>query len=340
VAERLVDVVKPHERPRAAEPGRQAEPPLVLVHIPRTAGTTLAMILRHHYRGGEFHGGGNVFARSDEIEDRLREIAGKVHVRAVSGHLTFGLADRILPAARYVAILRDPVDRTLSHYSALLRARPAEPGTPRRTGLLPPWLPSVPPRSGIAELIEGGYIADNLQTRMLCGIVSPHDELPVDALDRARRNLRDRFAFVGTTERFDALLALMNLELGWPTMAYRRSRAKGRVTRAELTPDALALVEERNALDRELHACAGDLLAEALGRAGSEAEAEREVLEEAALRWSERRGAGTAEIRSLAPGARVVVALKEAELARTEVHRRRLERAVKRSKRMDQRRES
>jgi hypothetical protein len=333
MSEPLIDVVKSHG------PSQAAEPPLVLVHIPRTAGTTLAMILRHHYRGGGFHGGGNVFARADELEDRLRGIAEKPHVRAVAGHLTFGLAERILPSARYAVILRDPVDRTLSHYSALLRrARPST--EPRRTGLLPPGVPSVLPGTGIVELLEGDYIADNLQTRMLCGLVSPYDELPPDALERAKENLREQFEFVGTTERFDALLALLNLRLGWPAIAYRRSRAKGRATREELTPEALALVERRNALDRELHAFAGELLDQTLDRAGPEVDAEREVVEDAARRWNERRRPlAAAEVRSLAPEARVALALKEAELARTDVHRRRLERTVKKLQRRERQRE-
>lgn len=331
MSEPLIDVAKSHG------PSQTAEPPLVLVHIPRTAGTTLAMILRHHYRGGGFHGGGNVFARADELEDRLQGIVEKPHVRAVAGHLTFGLAQRILPSARYAVILRDPVDRTLSHYSALLRRAQRSP-EPRRTGLLPHWLPAVPPGAGIVELLEGDYIADNLQTRMLCGLTSPYDELPADALERAKENVRERFEFVGTTERFDALLALLNLRLGWPAIAYRRSRAKGRAAREELTPEALGLVEKRNALDRELHAYGGELLDLALDRAGPEADAEREVVEEAARRWNERhRPLGAAEARSLELEARVALALKEAELARTAVQLRRLERTVKKLKREQRR---
>src|SRR5712691_2422421 len=213
------------------------------------------MILRHHYRGGGFHGGGNVFAGSEEIEPRLRLIAAKPHVRAVSGHMTFGLAERLLPTARYVVVLRDPVERTLSHHNVLPRSRPgpAVAGL-RRTGLVPAWLPPAPSGLTIAEaLAEGGYIPDNLQTRMLCGIVSPYAELPADALERAKQNLRERFAFVGTTERFEELLALLNLSLGWPTIAYKRSRARpGRAARHELAPEVLALIEERTALDREL----------------------------------------------------------------------------------------
>jgi hypothetical protein len=313
--------------------GERAEPPLVLVHIPRTAGTTLAMILRHHYSGRAFHGGGNAFAGSEEIESRLGRIAAKSYVRAVSGHMTFGLADRHLPGARCIAILRDPVERTLSHHRVLVLPR-STPGSAvagqRRKGLVPAGLPPAPPGLTIEEaLAEGGYIPDNLQTRMLCGILSPYSELPADALERAKQNLRERFAFVGTTERFDELLALLNLTLGWPTIAYKRSRVRpGRDTRRELSPGTLALIEERAALDRELHDYATELLADAVDRCGAELAAELVVVREAARRWSERpKAPEPAEMRSLAYEARVALALKEAELARTAKQVRRLKRS-------------
>ncbi len=291
------------------------------------------MILRHHYRGGGFAGGGNAFARFELIDARLRDIARRPKVRAVAGHLTFGLHNRLPADARYVAILRDPVERTLSHHHVLPRSRPNRVPGRQRTGLVPPWLPPAPAGISLAEaLVPGGYILDNLQTRMLCGIVSPYDELPADALERAKKNLEERFAHVGTTERFDELLALLDLELGWPAIAYRRSRAfAGRLRREDLSPDLLRLVEERNALDRDLHAFAGSLLDRAVERAGPDLAAELEVIRAATRRWNEPAGPpGAEEIRSLDVDARVVLALKEAELARAEVQLRKLAKKEKR----------
>src|SRR5205807_2156729 len=119
---------------------------------------------------------------------------------------------------------------------------------------------------------------DNLQTRMLCGIESPYDELPASALDDAKRNLRERLAWVGTTERFTEFLALLNLELGWPTLAPRRARANPRRPRGdELRP----LAERYNELDRGLYAYAAELLEDALARRGPELADEVEVLRRA-----------------------------------------------------------
>jgi hypothetical protein len=290
------------------------EPVLVFIHIPKAAGTTLGRILRHHYPGGAYDDGANAFTRLEQAEAHLAAAAAKADMGAISGEITFGLAARFPVGARVVSILRDPVERTLSQYYYFRRAM--------GRGLVPPWLPPPPGDLSLEQCLEeGGYILDNLQTRMLCGLVSPYDPLPPDALERAKDNLRQRLAYVGTTERFDEFLALLNLELGWPTLPYRRARVYRRSPeRQSATAAGLRLVEEHNALDRELHAFAGELLDRSLARAGPELELELEVLREALGRWHDAQAEGRAAsapraARSLPVAARVELALKEAELA-------------------------
>ena len=161
---------------------------------------------------------------------------------------------------------------------------------------------------------------------MLCGLLSPYDPLPPDALSQAKDNLGERFAYVGTTERFDEFLAFLNLELGWPTVAYKRSNLnRERPRRDELPADVLQIVEERNALDRELHAYAGDLLAGSLERAGPELAREVEVLRRA----EKQRGGAPVLDRSWPIEARVALALEEGELAQADLRIKRLKRALK-----------
>jgi hypothetical protein len=177
-------------------------------------------------------------------------------------------------------------------------------------------------------MFERGYLLDDLQTRMLCGLVSPYDELPADALDRARANLRGRFAYVGTTERFDELLAVLNLALGWPTTAHEPARENPHRP-AEVPDELRALVAERNRLDAKLHAFAGDLLAERLDAAVEE---EAAVIAEATARWKEAREASE-PVRSPSPDARVERALEEARLVRAAFEERNRRAKVKRARR-------
>jgi hypothetical protein len=313
---------------------------LVLVHIPKTAGTTLGSLLGHHY-GARYrrvdmsgvhvqaaNGGFEVFRHGEGSQpERLERFVLEPGVEAVSGHVPVGLLDLLPRAERYVTILRDPVERTLSQYYHLV----ARTGAWRHE-----WLPAPTPELSFSDAVgERRYIQDNLQTRMLCGLASVDDPLPADALERAKQNLRGRFSHVGTTERCDELVALLNVELGWPTIAYERARVNvARPRGRDVPPEAVRAAEEANELDRELHVEAGRLQDEALGRAGAEVEVELGVLRRAQQRSQ---GEPGVDLRSLSVEARIELAAKEAELlaSRTEL----LDAARRYAKRTEQWRE-
>jgi hypothetical protein len=297
---------------------------LVLVHIPKTAGTTLGSLLLHHY--GERYqrvdmSGVHVRATDEGLEvarhgagataERIDRFQLPPGLEAASGHVPVGLLGLLPPAERYVTILRDPVERTLSQYYHLLG---------RRAAWRHEWLPAPTPELGLSDAIgERSYIPDNLQTRMLCGLASVEQSLPTDALERAKRELRERFSHVGTAERFEELVALMNLDLGWPSVVYGLARVNAARPRGrDVPPEEIRLAEEANALDRELHAEAARLQAEAVERAGPELQTELEVLRLARLR---RDGKPGVPLRALPVDAQVELAARESDLleARIEV---------------------
>jgi hypothetical protein len=281
-----------------------ARDPLLLVHLPKTAGTTLAQLMRYHYSGGAFMGAGNVLSRPDEAEPRLQAIGRKPAVRAAAGHVSFGLAEQVLPDATFVTILREPVARTLSQYYFLTEFG-------RGGGLVPPGLDEDVRGLGLGDAFDRGYLLDDLQTRMLCGAVSP-------------------YAYVGTTERFDELLAVLNLALDWPTTAHEPARENPHRP-AEVPGELGALAVERNPRDLELHAFADELLDEALAAAGPAVAEEAAVIAEATARWNEARKASE-PVRSLPPDGRVELALEEAKLVRAAFEERNRRAKVKRAR--------
>src|SRR5436305_7676600 len=101
--------------------------PLVLVHIPKTAGTSLTVVLlRNETRdavklGNVFKGGGGVELHPDYAR-KAAMIAQVGSVGLVTGHFPLGLADH-LPGKwrpRYITFLREQVERALSHYFQIL----------------------------------------------------------------------------------------------------------------------------------------------------------------------------------------------------------------------------
>src|SRR2546428_5817130 len=305
------------------------DPLLVFVHIPKTAGTTIGTLLRHHY-GPRFRRINTSGAAhdSERLQERVAAALAEPTVQAVQGHISFGLSEFFPADARYATLLRDPLERMLSEYHHLVTRT----GTWRHD-----WLPAPSPELTLADCLGvRSYIPDNLQTRMLCGLALPIDPLSADALEQAKRNLHDRFRYVGTTERFDEFLALLNIELAWPTVAYERVRVvPGRPGREALTPDALRLAEEATVLDRALHEYAGQLLSAALERAAPELQVELEVLQ-TALRTRADAGARSkavaiARARAFPIEARVELAVKEAELVRSRAEVRDLRKLLTRS---------
>ena len=245
---------------------RERQPLLVQIHIPKTAWSALRRVLNKEYRG-RFQKTPNTFTHPQAAEERLRDRVGGTDAArplAVGGHIVFGLRD-VLPAdSRYLTVLREPVERTLSHYGYLVAPRdPKE----RPHGLLARDTPYRPDLSLEEALEDPRYLPGNLQTRMIVCRRSPFEQLPGDALEQAKRHLRSQFAFVGVTERLDEFTALLARAFGWsPRVPPRKRVGVLRPERASVSAQALRALEEHDALDLELYALASELQEQAMAR--------------------------------------------------------------------------
>src|SRR5215208_5698272 len=248
---------------RMADAVYQSPALLVFVHIPKTAGTTLRGILNMNEPGGRsralsnvFKGGGGLSTASLE---RLRDGNGpdiKSGVRLVRGHFPLGIRE-YLPKERELrcfTFLREPAERTLSHYYAIR----AVGGAYR--------LPPLPPDSTLDDALAAGYIHDNLHTRMLCGDPEPFGEVTEEMLAQAKRNLAEELVFFGLTERFDESLVLAKRRLGLKAILYRSSgRVNPERPRGDQIPAEVRRAAERcNRYDIELYRHAKDLFEQAL----------------------------------------------------------------------------
>ncbi len=145
--------------------------------------------------------------------ERLADLdeASRHRIELLMGHMSFGLHTLLAPGARYVTIVRDPVERVLSEYRFL------------RSNTRHPFHARVKEMS-LAEYLESGFTgqAANGQTRLLCGSHVPgspgiagREPLGDEDVSRALANIDRYFVLAGTQERFEESLMLMARRLGW-----------------------------------------------------------------------------------------------------------------------------
>jgi hypothetical protein len=255
------------DTPRARKKRRTAHQPLVVfVHIPKTAGTMLAEVLRLNEPGKLNLRVANIFkagsggAKTSAEYVRLRTEGALDGVRLITGHFPLAVREH-LPEGRELrccTILRDPVERTISHYFAIREA------SARRSVEKESALALLPDDATLDDAHEGGYLYDNLQTRMLSGVDKPFGAVTEEMLDRAKRNLSEALTTFGLTERFDESLLLAKRRLGLRTvLAPERPRTNEKRPRGNAIPDDMRQsAERRNAYDIELYQHAQQLFDE------------------------------------------------------------------------------
>lgn len=224
---------------------------LLFEHIPKTAGSTFRRVLWQQY--GSAH---EVHTSMNDPEPRTEQIRAAIRagrtLRALTSHVGYGLHERLPDHLRFahVTILRDPVDRAVSHYYyARSRGNVGE-----DTTLLDFCRPGLSrPNALRAWNTQTAYLS-GLRLRQLHGHPFDPTEYDEALLDQAKANL-DRFAAVGLLERFDESLLLLGRTFGWPLVTLRSlPRNVGRrPPRAALSDEEREALEAANRLDRALY---------------------------------------------------------------------------------------
>jgi hypothetical protein len=223
---------------------------VIYIHIPRAAGHTLNSIIGRRYGRGE------VFTYTGPVGQKVViPQADRQTLRLVRGHISFGIDAQLDIPATYVTFLRDPVSRVISLHRYIVE-------NPRHHLYGP--VSDMSLEDFVTSDIDEAEVG-NGQTRQLFGVTDrvPDEEMLVDAM----RHLRDDFAAVGVTERFDESLLLLRKTLGWPMPFYRVQNATTSA-RGGISPEVRQLIESRNALDRRLYTFATGLLDERIGEQG------------------------------------------------------------------------
>jgi len=186
----------------------KANPKIIFLHIPKTAGTSLRQIIETEYPGEAclflYYPAPFQPAVITEIQAQLPR------AKALYGHCSFGIHQFLGIEAQYVAFLRNPIDRVISFYNHNAR----QPNTP--------YYAAIQNGMSLLELLESHKPEfNNHITRM----IAPYgEEQMLDdslVLEQALENIDQHFGFIGLVEKFTESVNLLGAKLGWKT-AYPR----------------------------------------------------------------------------------------------------------------------
>ena len=191
--------------------------------------------------------------------------------------MPFGLHKYLSVPATYITMLREPVDRVISHYY-FARKNPAH------------YLHQevISKRMTLADFVGSGLSTEltNDQTRLISGVERVNTRLldgrerrtlrastePVtrEILEIAKENLREHFAAVGLFTCFDESLLLFKKVLGWNNVYYvRLNVTQDRPAKRQVPTLERALIEKYNEMDVELYEFARARFEEAIREMGA-----------------------------------------------------------------------
>jgi hypothetical protein len=163
-------------------------------------------------------------------------------------HLFYGCKN-----PRYFVMLRDPIDRAVSHYHFVKECKSSSYTHPQY---------QYAKQNSIVEFYEDPAF-QNLQTRVVSGLFSEYagrffglNGIWNDVvLGKAKHNLIERYEAFGLKEQFDASVRLfadcINVQPRWPERRHKNTPERPSVS--DLDERTRTLLRKRNALDVELY---------------------------------------------------------------------------------------
>jgi Sulfotransferase family len=237
---------------------------LIHLHIAKTGGTTLSSMVKHAFGSDQafetISKDHQVYSGMDLLTyascERMLRDSDLARLRYFTGHVPMGV-DRIFNRpAKYIAVVRHPVERLLSYFYFRIQSRD-------------PYLRNGKPIA-FEDYVESGgdIIFNNYQVRVISG--SPDLDAPAGAsgaliqgapvearhLEMAKRNVENNFLSIAPLEQITDMALLLRRIYGWPMRRlqteYKNPTAE-RPRAPSLPPRLLRIIEERNAHDIELY---------------------------------------------------------------------------------------
>ncbi|MGY8933949.1 MAG: sulfotransferase family 2 domain-containing protein [Flavobacteriales bacterium] len=197
---------------------------LIFMHIPKCGGTTFNNILDKIYLSEETFDIKQKLNTRLNIEDFINlKVQEKDRIKLLKGHMQFGLHSYFSASSEYITFLRNPIERIISYYYYVKKS---------------PWHHFYRLNLFNDEMSLYDFVTEinfpignkfqkkslyypvidinNGQTRLISGIQDKEEFM----LEKALENIKQYFSFVGTIEKFNESLIILQKMYGWSITNY------------------------------------------------------------------------------------------------------------------------
>jgi len=251
IAPETVEDTPLEEQPTSSAIDLPLEPPIIFVHIPKTAGTAFSHYLTMNCRAPEkvmkaFYGDYSIY---DGVTD----------APVILGHTIYREMVARFPQASFVTWLRHPLKRVISQYKSWHNPK----------NLHAHWKEHAKRDHSFDHIyftqqVSFDEFVASTDTRLLnnitntqSGILSTvnRNRFRREVLESAKENLERNFKFFGIVERFDESIRLFQATFDWHADFKDDDSTANRSERCTIEPSeqAIRTVMARNDLDMELY---------------------------------------------------------------------------------------
>jgi hypothetical protein len=235
---------------------------LRLLHIPKTAGSTLTHVLLRQYRRRRYFSFQGEIIPDTQRYYKLSE-QQRSEIELFLGHAPISTGIPDADKATLITLVRDPIDRVKSFCQHVSE------------GKAPYLLKDFPPELfDLDEFLNSGNLElSNMQTKMLinaksCASSDLLDKMtPSDAKEKALENLFHKVGCFGIQKHFDESLILFSQFLNWKMPFYVSANKKNPKQLINFKPHHLEHIAELNSIDIEIYNIAKKRFLEIIERA-------------------------------------------------------------------------